>query len=225
MSEWLTTDVSGNSMQCFATGEHGQNGVIIAMHAPGIDESMQELAGWTADAGLQSITPDLYHRQPDDGSTGLEKMANLQDDEVLTDLRSARMLLEARGAQQIAVIGFCMGGRIAYLQAASDHSMKCAVVFYGGNIMKPWGDNPTPFSRTSEIGCPILGLFGGEDTNPSPEDVASIDAELVKHDKVHEFHSYSDAGHAFMNSMRPSYREESGRDAWSKCVAWLNKHF
>ena len=135
------------------------------------------------------------------------------------------MLLEGRGAQQIAVIGFCMGGRIAYLQAASDHSMKCAVVFYGGNIMKPWGDNPTPFSRTSEIGCPILGLFGGEDTNPSPEDVASIDAELVKHDKVHEFHSYSDAGHAFMNSMRPSYREDSGRDAWSKCIAWLNKHF
>ncbi|MAV27880.1 MAG: hypothetical protein CMQ05_17550 [Gammaproteobacteria bacterium] len=225
MGEWVSTAVDGSDMRCFTTGEFDQNSILIVMHAPGVDESMQQLAEWAADAGFQTITPDLYHRQPDDGISGLEKMANLDDKEVLSDLSAAAGLLKSRGAEQIAVIGFCMGGRIAYLQAAADHSMKSAVVFYGGNIMKPWGDNPTPFARTSEIACPVLGLFGGQDTNPSPADVAAIDAELSQYDKPHEFHSYADAGHAFLNSMRPSYREESGRDAWGKCVSWLNQHF
>ena len=132
MGEWVSTAVDGSDMRCFTTGEFDQNSILIVMHAPGVDESMQQIAEWAADAGFQTITPDLYHRQPDDGISGLEKMANLDDKEVLSDLSAAAGLLKSRGAEQIAVIGFCMGGRIAYLQAAADHSMKSAVVFYGG---------------------------------------------------------------------------------------------
>jgi carboxymethylenebutenolidase len=225
MASWIETTVDGSAMRNYVTGEQGSNGVVICMHAPGVDESMQELAGWSADAGFQSVTPDLYHRQPDDGTTGLEKMAHLKDDEVLADIASGVSLLKSRGAPQVAVIGFCMGGRISYLQAAADPSMTSAVVFYGGNIMKPWGDNPTPFERTADISCPVLGLFGGQDTNPSPEDVIRIEAALREHGKNYEFHSYADAGHAFLNSMRPSYRPESGADAWRKCTEWLEQHF
>ncbi|MDA0789528.1 MAG: dienelactone hydrolase family protein [Proteobacteria bacterium] len=226
MSEWIETKVAGSPMRNYVTGEPGSNGVLVCMHAPGIDESMQEIAGWLPDAGYQALIPDLYHRQPDDDASPLERLGRLKDDEIIADLASGVASLKARQAPQVAIIGFCMGGRLAYLYAAEDHSMKSAVVFYGGNIMVPWGhQGPSPYDRTPEIGCPILGLFGGQDTNPSPEDVIRISVALDKHSKVHEFHSYADAGHAFLNTMRPSYRKESGADAWQKAVAWLNQHF
>ncbi len=90
--------------------------------------------------------------------------------------------------------------------------------------MVPWGEGPSPFDLSKDIDCPVLGLFGEDDPNPSPSDVAKLDAELTKLGKTHEFHSYPGAGHAFMNEGRPSYRPEAAEDAWMKCVAWFDKH-
>ena len=115
-------------------------------------------------------------------------------------------------------------GRVAYLVAAHSPELKAAVVFYGGNIMAPWGEGPAPFDLSERIRCPVLGLFGEEDGNPNPTDVAKLDAELTRLGKAHEFHSYPGAGHAFMNEDRPSYRPEAARDAWTKCVAWFERH-
>ena len=49
------------------------------------------------------------------------------------------------------------------------------------------------------IACPVIGFFGLDDTNPSPADVDTIDAELTRHGKAHEFHRYAGAGHAFLD--------------------------
>jgi carboxymethylenebutenolidase len=70
----------------------------------------------------------------------------------------------------------------------------------------------------------VLGLFGEDDGNPNPADVAKIDAELTRLNKPHEFHSYAGTGHAFMNEGRPSHREEAAADAWQKCVAWFERY-
>jgi carboxymethylenebutenolidase len=90
--------------------------------------------------------------------------------------------------------------------------------------MVPWGEGPAPFARTDRIGCPVLGLFGRDDTNPSPADVDKLDAELTRLGKAHEFHSYAGAGHAFMNEARPSFRPEAAEDAWARCLAWFGRH-
>jgi len=117
-----------------------------------------------------------------------------------------------------------MGGRVAFMMAARNPELKAAVVFYGGNIMVPWGEGPAPFEQTGAIGGPVLGLFGNDDGNPSPADVAKIDAELTRLGKPHQFHGYAGAGHAFMSEGRPSYRAEAAADAWEKCVAWFRRH-
>jgi dienelactone hydrolase len=70
--------------------------------------------------------------------------------------------------------------------------------------MVPWGHGPSPYDLSDKIGCPILGLFGDDDPNPSPADVAKISAELTRLGKPHEFHGYAGAGHAFMNESRPT---------------------
>jgi carboxymethylenebutenolidase len=55
--------------------------------------------------------------------------------------------------------------------------------------MQAWADGPSPFDRTGQITCPIIGFFGLEDTNPSPAD--RIDAEMTRLGKPHEFHRYA----------------------------------
>src|SRR6267142_2551583 len=116
--------------------------------------------------------------------------------------------------------------RHGYIAAAPDlFHRQAAGGFYGGNIMKPWGDGPAPFDLTSRITCPIVGFFGADDTNPSPEDVMKIDAELTKHGKPHEFHMYEGAGHAFLNFMNAErHRPKQAAEAWPKMLAFLDQH-
>jgi carboxymethylenebutenolidase len=98
-------------------------------------------------------------------------------------------------------------------------------VFYGGNIMKAWGDGPTPFDLTPYVHCPIAGFFGNEDANPSPADVDRLSTQLDKYRKAHEFHRYDGAGHAFLNFGNPvTYREGPARDAWQKLIPFLQRH-
>ena len=174
------------------------------------------------------VAPDLYHsEEPGNSDDPLTRMGRLRDVTIVADVNAAiehiKGLPEAR-VDRVGITGYCMGGRVTYLMAAKNADLKAAVVCWGGNIMVPWGEGPAPFDLSKNIDCPILGLFGEEDPNPNPADVAKLDAELSKLGKVHEFHSYPGAGHAFMNEARPSYRPEAAADAWKKCVAWFDKH-
>ena len=97
-------------------------------------------------------------------------------------------------------------------------------VFYGGNIMKGWGEATTPFDRTAAIAAPLLGIFGDDDPNPTPADVAAIDAELGRHGKPHELHSYAGAGHAFLNFTNAErYRPAQAADPWERMVAFMTR--
>jgi dienelactone hydrolase len=53
--------------------------------------------------------------------------------------------------EQLGIVGFCTGGRVAYLMAVANPSFKAAAAYYGGNIMVPWGEGPSPFDRTREV--------------------------------------------------------------------------
>jgi carboxymethylenebutenolidase len=72
----------------------------------------------------------------------------------------------------------------------------------------------------------MIGFFGLDDTNPSPDDVKKIDAELTAHGKPHQFHSYAGAGHAFLNFMNAErHRPQQGADAWGKMIEFLDTQF
>jgi carboxymethylenebutenolidase len=157
----------------------------------------------------------------------MTRMSRLRDPSVVADANAAlehtKSLPEIDG-EHLGVTGFCMGGRVTYVMAAHNHSFSAAVVFWGGSILVPWGDVPAPFDLTEQIECPVLGLFGEDDPNPNPADVAKIDAEMTRLGKAHEFHSYSGAGHAFINEGRPSYRPEAATDAWQRCLDWFGRY-
>jgi len=237
MAQWDRIDVDASPMRLSVSMPslgRAFPAVIVIHDGSGVDKFIEDRVENLAQQGYLAIAPDLYHRQTsaaagvsDDGDM-LTRIGRLRDPEVISDVNAAvnyaRRLKDTQ-LGDVGIIGFCMGGRVAYLMAASKPVFKAAGVFYGGDIMKAWGNGPTPFDLTPYIHCPITGFFGAEDANPSPADVDRIAAQLDKYRKPREFHRYPDAGHAFLSITNPaSYREGPARDAWDKLIPFLQRN-
>lgn len=229
-ARWEMMKVEGKDVRCYVgmpDHDRPRAGVVVAHHASGQDEPMLDTVHRLNRAGYAAVLPDLFHRQPA-GLQNTGRVGLLRDPEVVTDMNAALALLKSLDPKvgPLGVTGFCMGGRVTFLMAASNRELKAAALFYGGMMFKPWGEgNPTPFERCADVGCPVMGFFGSEDTNPSPADVAKLDAELTRLGKWHEFHSYQDAGHAFMNFANAErYRHRPSQSAWPQLVAFFD-HF
>jgi carboxymethylenebutenolidase len=230
-SRWDNVNVDGSLMRCYVSAPEGGEylpGIVVIQHAGGVDTFIQGMTDRFAAEGFVAIAPDLYHREdPNTSDDALTRMGRLRDNNIVRDVNATveylKDLPEVQ-AERLGITGFCMGGRVAYMMSAHNHEMKAAVVFYGGNIFVPWGEGLAPFDLTDRIEASIMGLFGEDDPNPSPADVAKLDQRLTELRIEHEFHAYPGAGHAFMNENRPSYREEAARDAWQKCIRWFNQH-
>src|SRR5262245_18883819 len=177
--------------------------VVLIQHQNGVDKFMDEMTERIGAAGYFGVTPDLYHRDsPDCKDDGPTRRGRLRDHSIISDVNATVEILKSHrlvNAGKVGIVGFCLGGRVAYLMAAANASFGAAVSYYGESIFNAWGDGSTPFERTAEIHCPIQGHFGEIDKNPSLEDMRKLVAVLTKHGKAHEFHSYAGANHAFMD--------------------------
>lgn len=208
--------------------------VLVAHHMPGWDEWCIEVARRFAHHGYLAVCPNLHHRQGP--GTPAEMSARVRDDGgqrdafVLGDLQGAldhvRGLPDATG--KVGIIGFCSGGRVAYM-AGCNLELDAAVDCWGGNVI-PAPDRinenqPTPvIEMTAGMRCPILGLFGNDDANPDVEQVNAIESELRKHGKDYEFHRYDGAGHAFFNWAGASHRPQQAADGWKKVFDFYQRH-
>ena len=226
-----TLKVNGEDMElytCLPDGTGPFPGVVVIQHAPGVDIFIRTIVDRLAEAGYAAVAPDLYHRL--DKSIGhMQRMKLLKDREIIEDVNATVKCLEQADAvdsARLGITGFCMGGRVVYLMAAAGPHFKAAVAYYGGNTMVPWGEGvETPFARTREIGCPLMFHFGEEDSNPSPDDMRKLDAELGWHAKTHEFYTYSNAGHAFMNFDNPEkYRQAADTESWPRTLDFFDRH-
>jgi carboxymethylenebutenolidase len=193
----------------------------------GVDDFV-EFSQLVSRQGLVAAAPDLYHRDPpdcrDDPPT---RRTRLRDGTVIQDLNATVSFLKSHksvDSGRIGIVGFCMGGRFVYLMSAVNPDIKAGVMYYGGGTMRAWGDGTSPFERSAEIHCPILGHFGEDDADPSPADMRKLDAELTRHGKLHEFYSYAGAAHAFANFGSANYREHAAKASWPRTFGFFAKH-
>ncbi len=217
-----------------ATGRYP--GVVVIHHFPGWDEWTAEVTRKFADHGYAAIAPSLYFRLGDGASAEVVARARaaggMPDDQVMGDVAGAAAFLRAqsRSNGKVGVIGFCSGGRQAYLAACRVGNLDAVVDCWGGSVVVsdpsklPSTQPVAPIELTERIRCPLLGLFGSEDTNPSPDDVNRIEAALKRFGKSYEFHRYEGAGHAFFAWYRPNYRPEQAQDGWKKVFAFFEKY-
>ena len=208
-------------------------GVIVIHHMPGWDEATKEITRRFAAHGYAALCPNLHYREgpdssPDDAAAAARAAGGVPDDRFVGDtggaLRYLRALPYASG--KVGVIGYCSGGRQAYLAACRlplDAAIDCYGAFVAGT--PPAGSSLQPIiGLTSSLSCPLLGLFGAEDMHPSPAETARIEEALNAHHKHYEFHTYPGAGHAFFATDRVSYRPEAAGDGWQRIWAWFGQY-
>ncbi len=212
-----------------------RGGVVVIHHMPGYDRATKEIVRRLAELGYDAICPNLYTREapgaaPDDAAATARAQGGVPDERLIGDLAGSAAFLRSLPTSngKVGVVGYCSGGRQAVL-AACNVDLDAAVDCYGAFVT---GTPPEGFplkvtnlvDQLPNLRAPLLGLFGQEDSFPSPEQVAELDEILSAHDKPHEFHSYEDAGHAFFAVDRPAYRVAAANDGWERIQAFFNEH-
>jgi carboxymethylenebutenolidase len=170
-SSWQEVETDGSKMRIHVSAPQGAGSfpaVIAIQHQGGVDEFMENMTQRLAQAGYVAAAPDLYHRDgPDCKDDIVTRRSRLRDRSIVNDVNATVGFLQRHNAvdgHRLGIIGFCMGGRVVYLMAAANPAFKAAVAYYAGNTFRAWGkDMPSPFERTSDIYCPLLGHFGEDD--------------------------------------------------------------
>ena len=212
-----------------------RGGVVLIHHLPGYDEATKEFARTFAAHGFNAVVPNLYWRdapgaEPSDAAAHVRAQGGVPDERLVGDVGGAAAFLRGlpNSNGKAGVIGYCSGGRQAVLAACS-LDLDAAVDCYGAFVMTSTPEGPglraTEISGLlPDLSCPLLGLFGADDTHPSPAETADLAAALDKLGKTYDFHTYEGAGHAFFNVNRVAYRAEAAMDGWERILAFYGRY-
>ncbi len=195
-------------------------GVVIVHEWWGLNAQIREVARRLARQGYVAVVPDLYGGRVAADAEGAHVLARgLDEDEALSRIGAAVAWLagEPRVAKRRrALLGFCMGGRLALREALRDPSLSAVVLYYGAPESRA--------DRLAPLSVPLLGHFGAEDQGIAVERVGAFESTLRGAGKVAEIHVYAGAGHAFANEEGEGYRPEAARLAWVRTLDFLQKH-
>jgi carboxymethylenebutenolidase len=211
-------------------------GVVLTHHAPGWDEFSREFVRRLADHGYMAIVPDLYerfgHGTSDEVTAKVRAEGGVPDASVIGDAEAAMKWLKAQPQSngKVGITGPCSGGRHAVLVASSVPGFNAVVDLWGGGVIaSPEQLNEkrpvAVIDLTPQLNAPILGLFGNDDTGPSPAQVNQHEEALKAAGKTYQFHRYDGAGHGFFYYHNPmSYRPQAAMDGWDKLLGWFDQH-
>lgn len=210
--------------------------VLVVSEIFGVHEHIADVARRFAHLGYCAIAPELFVRQGDAanyaeiGKLVAEVVSRVPDSQVLGDLDACLAWAASQGmdAPRVAVTGFCWGGRITWLYAAHQPSVKAAVAWYGRlegevNLLTP----QHPVNLAGKLKAPVLGLYGGKDTGIPLDSVERMKVALAAGSAAAQVSSlviYPDAPHAFHADYRPSYRADAAQDGWARCLQWFKAH-
>jgi carboxymethylenebutenolidase len=236
-----TTTISGHGGDLIEAylarplGPDPMGSVVVIHHLPGYDAATKEIARQFATLGFAALVPNLHAREapgarPDDAAAAVRAIGGVPDARLVGDVAGAAAYLRALPYTngKVGVIGYCSGGRQAFL-AATSTELDAAVDCYGAFVVGPppagSGLKMVPIvERVPLLQCPLLGLFGADDKNPSPAEVDVLRQALDDAGKTYEFHTYDDAGHGFFATDRPSYRPAAAVEGWQRINDFFTRY-
>jgi len=232
----INITVNGQNVPVYRAQPEGKTNlpvILVISEIFGVHEHIADVARRFAKQGYLALAPDLFVRQGDPTKVTsiaeLQKgiIANTPDAQVFTDLDAVVAWAKANGGNgdKIAITGFCWGGRITWLYAAHNPSIKAGVAWYGrlkGDLNANFPRHPIDVARTLSV--PVLGLYGARDTGIPLETVDVMKAELARGPNKSTFVIYPNSGHAFHADYRPSYNEADAKDGWGRALAWFKQN-
>lgn len=233
MSEDVTVKVGGDSMGIYVATPKGEakGAVVVLQEAFGVNDHMQDVTRRFADAGYVAAAPHLFHRSGDpvlgyeDMTEVIPYIMQLTVNELEADLEATLEHLKGLGfeGRRVAVVGFCMGGSIAFL-AASYWELGAAVSFYGGGITQGRFQMPPLIDMAPTLQTPWLGLFGDLDESIPIVEVEGLREAAAKASVPTDIGRYPEANHGFHCDARSSYHESSAKDGWKRTLEWFASH-
>jgi carboxymethylenebutenolidase len=202
--------------------------MVILPDVRGLHPFYEELALRFAENGVDALAIDFFGRTAGVGKRGdgFEHMPHVEQvtwPGVSADIRAAaqhlRMNDEGR-VDALFTIGFCFGGRLAYLTATLGLGLAGSIGFYGIPIGAGRGGTPAPADVSDQMTNPLLGIWAGADGATSPEGVAEFDRALTASGVEHRFVSYPGAPHSFFDRKADDYADASTA-AWAETLTFV----
>jgi carboxymethylenebutenolidase len=227
--EWVTLAVDdGTQTRAFVARPSGAGphpGLIVVMEALGVNAQIRGVTRRYAEQGFLAIAPDLFHRAEENfESTALDwnrlmpLVRSLTTESLISDTRAAHAWLAAQSdvaRSKIAIVGFCLGGRAAYL-ASSELPLAAAISYYGGGIAQ------TLLDRAATLHGPHLFFWGGKDANITPEQTRAVADALRAAGKTFVNVEFSEANHGFFNEQLPErHHPAAAAESWAIAVRFL----
>ena len=204
-------------------------GVVVLPDVRGLYGFYEQLALRFAERGYAAIAFDYFGRtagvsKRDDEFPYMEHVAETTPAGIQQDVGAAVGYLRSPAGGEcdaVFAVGFCFGGRNAWLATAGGHGLAGAVGFYGSTGERNGAPGPT--QRAPELAAPILALQAGDDQNILPEHNAAFDAALTAAGVEHELVVYEGAPHSFFDRRFEEYADASA-DAWGRTLAFIERH-
>jgi carboxymethylenebutenolidase len=214
--------------QAFVPSQGGP-GILLLQEIFGMDEFLRSRATLLAELGYPVLVPDVFWRVErgvslahDDAALQaafgyMGRFAEIPRDVTTADLVAAlahlRSIPEVTGP--VAVLGYCLGGRLAFELAAASDPDAC-VSYYGSGIA-------AELDLASQVTCPVLFHFGGSDPYISQAEIGAIGAASAGRPGT-ELVVQEQAGHAFENSFAPMFSDPTASAAsWPVTVNFLER--
>ncbi|MDH4334965.1 MAG: dienelactone hydrolase family protein [Chloroflexota bacterium] len=200
-------------------------GMVVLPDVRGLHPFYEELALRFAEAGIDACAIDYFSRTAGTGrrDAGFDYQTHVPLTQPATlgaDVAAAAAYLRspAGGAvTRVYSIGFCMGGRLSFLQAASSIGFDGVIGFYGWPVGRSGAGLAAPVDEASRFACPVLALWGGADNGIGPDAVRAFDAALDAAGVAHRSITYPDAPHSFFDRQAVEHAAAS-EDAWREIL-------
>ncbi len=194
-----------------------KGGIVVAQEIFGVNSHIRNVCDRLAAAGYVAVAPALFDRfvrdfesgySPDEVAHARTHLGKIDWGKMLLDIEAG--VNDVKSAGPVGVVGFCMGGSIAYLAATRLSGLSAAVAFYGGQIVKYADEKPK---------CPVQMHFGETDAS-----IPLGDVEIIKQKRPDtEIYVYP-AGHGFNCDERSAFHEPSAKLAWQRTLEFLDKN-
>ena len=194
-----------------------KGGLVVIQEIFGVNHHVRAMTDRFAALGYLSVAPAVFDRiqpnfecgyTPDEIAHARTLIPKVDWPAMMRDVQAA--IDNVKSAGKVGIVGFCMGGTVAFMAANKLDGLSAAIGSYGGNIAKNADLKPK---------VPTLLHFGDQD-----QSIPMSDVEIVKQKRSDcEIHVYH-AGHGFSCDERGSYNEAAHKAAWERTLGWLTKY-